>query len=73
MMPSMKDCRECRANEIPRDEWDYANDGPYPVFTQRELKREHSYCGMRLASYGVDFKNLILNRRGGALIHNGRK
>ena len=72
-MPRMKDCRECKANDIPRDEWDYANDGAYPVFTRRELKREHSYCGMRLASYGVDPNKIILTRRGGALIHKGGK
>jgi hypothetical protein len=68
----MKDCPECKANYIAPEDWDYANDGAYPTSTKREEKREHTYCGMRLMS-GGDWKNLILTRRGGALIHNGGK
>ena len=77
-MPRMKDCPECKANDIPRDQWDYANDGPYPVFTKREQRKEHSWCGIRTGG-GAHGLRLMLVRRHGQweyasnLIHNGRK
>lgn len=73
-MPRMKDCPECKANDIPRSEWDYANDGPYPVVTPRMARKEHSYCGLRMA--GAHWGRLMFRANGqhmGILIHKGRK
>ncbi len=74
-MARMKDCPECHAGDISREEWSL-HDGPYPVYSQRELRKEHSYCGLRMGSAGWE---RIMFRRGGThehvgtLIHHGRK
>ena len=60
-MARMKDCPECKANDIRPEDWS-PDDGPYPTFTPRQARREHSWCGMRLMS-GGDWNKVILTRR----------
>ena len=77
-MPRMKDCRECAANDIPREEWSI-EDGPYPVVTPREARKEHSYCGIRMgggAHWEGAMTTMMWRPNGqyvGVLIHKGRK
>jgi hypothetical protein len=73
-MPRRMDCPECKANHISPEDWDYANDGAYPVLTKRDAKKEHSYCGMRLMSgngYRLMFRPS--GRYVGTIIHKGGK
>ena len=77
-MPRMKDCRECHANDIPKEEWDYANDGAYPPYIPREARKEHTYCGLRMGggATAATFNLLMFRPNGdyvGTLIHKGRK
>jgi hypothetical protein len=79
VMARMKDCPECRANDIRPEDW-APDDGPYPTFTPREQRKEHSWCGLRVgggAGTGPDpWSTIVFSRNGeyvGMLIHHGRK
>lgn len=78
-MPRMKDCPECKANDIRPEDWE-PDDGPYPTFTPRQARKEHSYCGVRLGggAGGSQFALGLMVWRPdgeyvGRLIHHGRK
>jgi hypothetical protein len=73
----MKDCPECHAGDVSRAEWSL-HDGEYPVFSMRELRKEHSYCGLRMGNGDAPWERIMFRRGGthehvGTLIHHGRK
>ena len=78
-MARMKDCRECKAGHIAPEDWDYANDGPYPIYTMRQQRKEHSYCGLRMGVGDFAMDHMVMRRRHGAWeyittpIHKGGK